>query len=448
MMLKNKPNNIRFTPKVEQSKVLALILFLLWAFGCAHYNSDAMHAKENSHSSSGLTSLTLKGIESTAEGLQITLAGSQPFSYSLSNHDRPLRLSVDIPQAHIGQSVDRIVDQGGVKAIRLSPVSGQQALARLELQLQDGAVYSVAKEQELLLVNVRHSRQITPSLESFQQEAARSREQTPPSPPISSQPSSSKEYRVGSGDVLAISVYDEPDLTRKVLVSASGLISFPFIGSVEVSGLTTAEITKRLENALSPRFLLYPQIFVEVDKFDSKKVFIVGAVDQPGTFTLRGETTLLEILSQIKNLSHSSTMMIFRRAPGLSAHGDSSDSTMRALRVDLDRLLRQGDMSLNMVLQPDDVLYLPKPDAVFVFGKVRKEGPVPVPDGGMSLVEAINQAGGFAEFAAPGRTRVLRMVNGQERVIRVNMNALIRGDLGQDIKLQANDVVIVPETIF
>ena len=85
---------------------------------------------------------------------------------------------------------------------------------------------------------------------------------------------------------------------------------------------------------------------------------------------------------------------------------------------------------------------------MFVFGEVHNTGPVPLPDGGMTLVEAINKAGGFAEYAAPKRTRVLRIVDGQERVIQVDMGAVIAGDLSQDIKLKANDIVIIPESVF
>jgi protein involved in polysaccharide export with SLBB domain len=66
----------------------------------------------------------------------------------------------------------------------------------------------------------------------------------------------------------------------------------------------------------------------------------------------------------------------------------------------------------------------------------------------MRLIEAINKAGGFSDFAAANRTRVLRMVDGSEQVIKVDMAAVIRGDLSQDITLKANDIIIVPESVF
>lgn len=149
----------------------------------------------------------------------------------------------------------------------------------------------------------------------------------PPGKPLVNAPSG-KDYRVGPGDVLAIRVYDEPDLTQQVRVAESGILSFPLIDSVEVKNLTTAEIEKRLEEALSPRFLLNPQVFVSVAQFESKKVFIVGAVDQPTAFTLRGETTLLEVLSHTSNLSHSSFLIVFRRTPVTDSKQDSPRQTM------------------------------------------------------------------------------------------------------------------------
>ncbi|ETW98922.1 MAG: hypothetical protein ETSY2_41950, partial [Candidatus Entotheonella gemina] len=138
---------------------------------------------------------------------------------------------------------------------------------------------------------------------------------------------------------------------------------------------------------------------------------------------------------------------IFRRVSAPDEQG-AKRHDVRAIHVDLNDLLRRGNIANNLILQAQDVVYIPKPDAVFVFGEVAKAGPVPLPEGGMSLVEAINKAGGVSKFASSKRTRVLRMVNGQEKVIQVDMAAVIRGDLGKDITLRSNDIVIVPESVF
>lgn len=159
------------------------------------------------------------------------------------------------------------------------------------------------------------------------------------------------------------------------------------------------------------------------------------------------ETSLLEVLSQTDSLSQSGSLTVFRR---ISTPGEQgvNHNDVQAIHVDLQALLQQGNMSKNLLLQAQDVVYIPKPDAVFVFGEVAKTGPIPLPEGGMSLVETINKAGGFSKFAASKRTRVLRMVEGQETIIYVDMAAIIRGDLGKDIRLRSNDIVIVPEAVF
>ncbi len=385
--------------------------------------------------------IALGQIESTPDGFQVTLSGTQPFSYHLANHDQPLQLTIDVPQARVVQPAGQTVGEGGIQAIRLRQVNEASNLARLEIDLQDRAAYSVSKEQENLVIQVRAP---DPSA------APRARARHMPVP-ASTKPSAAVAtpgaYKVGPGDVLAINVYDEPDLTQQRRVNERGILDFPLIGEVEVTGLTSTQVAERLEDRLFPRYLRNPQVFVDVVEFASKKVFITGAVDKPSTLTLRGETTLLEVLSQTSGLSHSSTLTVFRRTPTQGA-SDAGDQHVNAIHVDLNGLLRQGDISGNLVLQPQDVIYIPKPDAVFVFGEVHRAGPIPLPDGGISLVEVINQAGGFSEYAAAHRIRVLRHVDGRERVIEVDMAAVIRGDLGKDITLRSNDIVIVPASVF
>ena len=103
----------------------------------------------------------------------------------------------------------------------------------------------------------------------------------------------------------------------------------------------------------------------------------------------------------------------------------------------------------NLVLQPHDVIYVPEPDMVFVFGQVNSPGPVPLSEGGMTLVEAISKAGGFTKVAAPSRTKVLRMVDGKEHHIGVNVSSIIkRGNRSKDIELKPDDIVVVPERLF
>ena len=424
---------------------LLLMALCLWVVGCTRPLPELSMPTLPASTSTEPMTVTLSQIDVIDEGLQISLSGTQAISYRLINHHQPFQLTIEVPQARIEQPQVQTLGYGGVKVIRLSQVEGSETLARLEIDLADDAHYSVSKGQKQVTVlvqapNAPVNRQPV-SLQAASSDAVKTRSEALPKTP------QAKEYRVGSGDMLAVTVYDEPDLTLQRRVTERGQIDFPLIGKVHVAGLTAMQVEARLESSLSPGYLLDPQVFVDVVEFASKKIFIVGAVAKPTALSLRGETSLLDVLSQIESLSQSHSLTVFRRTSMPGRQGDDRHD-VQAIHVDLNDLLRRGDMSINLTLQAQDVIYIPRPDAVFVFGEVANAGPVPLPEGGMTLVEAINKAGGFSKFASSRRTRVLRMVDGQEKVIQVDMAAVIRGDLGKDITLRSNDIVIVPESVF
>jgi len=444
-----------------------LLLSTLMLWGCAQ---DAVEVRQVRKPLAPVDPVTISAVNfANKDGvLQVAITGSKPFSYSINNHDTPPSITVDIQQAQFaGLPAQLTVGQGGVKTIQLSKVGGQEGAARLEIQLEEQAAYSVAKEQERLLVRIQPpARMPSPPASPVQpvQQEALPRSEGVPSPAVSAllqqtaPPTlspSSQDYSVGPRDVLAITVYDEPDLSKKLRVSESGAVSFPLIGQVQVQGLTPTQIEEKLASLLSKGYLLNPQVFVEVAEFESQKVFILGAIEKPINFTLRGHTTLLELLSQTGKLGRgerggqSSSLVVFRQVVTKDAQEKPVDKEVKTIRIDLERLLRQGDLSLNLVLQAHDVIYVPEPDSVFVFGQVGKPGPLPLPEGSMTLVEAVSKAGGFTNVAAPSRTRVFRVVDGEERTIYVNVSDIIkRGDRSKDISLKANDIVWVPESLF
>jgi polysaccharide export outer membrane protein len=85
---------------------------------------------------------------------------------------------------------------------------------------------------------------------------------------------------------------------------------------------------------------------------------------------------------------------------------------------------------------------------IFVMGEVENPGPVPILGKYITALEVIAKAGGFTEFAAPNRTTVVRVEDGVEKTIRVDLNKVKKGDKSLDITLKAGDIVIVPETYF
>jgi len=95
-----------------------------------------------------------------------------------------------------------------------------------------------------------------------------------------------------------------------------------------------------------------------------------------------------------------------------------------------------------------ELMQLYKEKEVFVMGEVQKKGPITILGKYISVLEAITKAGGFTEYAAPNRTSVIRIEDGNEKTIQVDLNKVRKGDKSLDIMLKAGDVVVVPEAHF
>ena len=133
----------------------------------------------------------------------------------------------------------------------------------------------------------------------------------------------SPDYVVGPQDVLAITVWDQADLSGKFTVEADGSFSFPLIGRVKVGGLTLRAIEVELAKKLSDGYFKNPQLTVTVDSYRSQRIFIVGEVRVPGTYPLAGSMSLIEALSRAGSTTPAaSTEVIIVHAPkGQAATG-------------------------------------------------------------------------------------------------------------------------------
>ena len=256
--------------------------------------------------------------------------------------------------------------------------------------------------------------------------------------------SSGEDYTIGGKDVLQITVFEEPDLSSKgTRVSIDGYITFPLIGRVRVGGMTTHGVERALTRRLGKDYLVNPQVSVHVLEYASKAVNVLGAVKNSGTLPLKGPSTLLEMLGRAGGVNveaAGSTLTILRPLPGKGG--------VKNITINLNRLLKEGDLSQNIVLRNRDTVFVPQADQIFVFGEVAKPGPYKLRSSDVSVVEAITMAGGPTRLAAANRTRIVRVEGGKERVIRVNVDSIIRGDKSRDIRLRSGDIVVIPQTYF
>jgi polysaccharide export outer membrane protein len=259
-----------------------------------------------------------------------------------------------------------------------------------------------------------------------------------------SQDQFSAEYKIGPKDLLEITVIGFEDLNRRVRVSEEGQISLPYLGEIEVRGLTASEVEKRLVERLKEKYLENPQVTVVIVEHQSQKVYLIGAVSSPGPYDLMGRLTLLKLISQAGGLSADAgnEIMIMRLLP---------DGSKTSLRISVEDLILKGDASLDLPLQAEDIISIPvdKTVPIYVTGEVRNPGNIAIQKSNIpTLLRAIAQAGGFTERASKGKVIIKRIdESGKETNIRVNVDDIIKGKR-KDIQLQENDVVIVPEKKF
>lgn len=252
-------------------------------------------------------------------------------------------------------------------------------------------------------------------------------------------PAAAQDVDLKPGDVVRVSVYGQDDLETTVRISQDGNISFPLIGEVSLQGLSVRAAEQRLEQRLAGgQFVTNPQvtIFVE-ERFSTtgELVTVLGAVNRPGRFEVsslsnEGAESVVGVLAMAGGVSENAADYI------LLAKNDSGGSAN--LRIDLNALIRAGDLSHNHPVAGGDILLVPRMEVVFVYGAVASPGRFRL-EPGMTVRQAISVSGGLTERGTEKGLSVRRRdANGGARTVDVRL----------EDTLIANDVVVVNESLF
>jgi polysaccharide export outer membrane protein len=127
------------------------------------------------------------------------------------------------------------------------------------------------------------------------------------------------DYRVGPQDLIEISVFQVPDLSRTVRVNSGGQISLPLIGGMQAGGLTIQELEAAIGKKLEAKYLQNPQVTAFVKEYTSQRVTVEGSVKKPGIYPLSGRTTLLQAIAMAEGLDQLANLqgvVIFRQIGG------------------------------------------------------------------------------------------------------------------------------------
>jgi polysaccharide export outer membrane protein len=257
-----------------------------------------------------------------------------------------------------------------------------------------------------------------------------------------------KSYTIGPEDLLEIDAYNVDELKKTVRVNSLGEINLPLVGVLAVRGLTTTEAERLITKKLG-KYIEETVVTVFIKEYKSQKITVVGAVKNPGTFTVTGQQTLIDMLMLSGGISNDSgnTCYILRHAENNGQGNDSEkvspEKHAETIIIDIDDLLINGNLALNIPVFSGDVINIPRGGVIFVDGEVKSPGVYPI-RGKIVLTKAIALAHGISPDALQNEVRIFRdNAKGEKDIITADYEA-IRDGKKPDIALLENDVVIVP----
>jgi polysaccharide export outer membrane protein len=223
-------------------------------------------------------------------------------------------------------------------------------------------------------------------------------------------------YVVGPGDVLAVHVFYEPQLSGSFRVENDGQFGYPFLGRVKAGGKTVGAVAALLKERLAEGYLRSPQVTVDVEQFRSQSVFVMGEVRTPGKYVLSGSITLLDALAQAGSPIASAgaeVLILHPKTPVTGAPTLPDQGDAEITRVNL-REIENGRLSRNVTVKDGDTIFVPKAERFFVTGMVRNGGSF-VLERNMTVLQAISTAGGISERGSNRRLKIVRIVNNQRK---------------------------------
>jgi polysaccharide biosynthesis/export protein len=256
-----------------------------------------------------------------------------------------------------------------------------------------------------------------------------------PTPVGPAAPYAHESLLIGPGDLLQITILDESDLSRKVRVRDSGEISLPFIGSVQVGGLNTAQASTVIARKyVEGQFLKHPEVAVFVEEYATQSVSVLGQVAKPGTVSISTGRSLVDVIAMAGGLTDVADRHITIER-GWSAHG--------LVEVFLSNRAEDA-FNANVEVFPGDKILVPKAGIVYVLGDVgRPGGYVMQNNSRLTVLQAMAMAAGANRTAAESRARLIHNTNGKFEERELPLKEIEQGAAPDEL-LEADDVIYIP----
>jgi polysaccharide biosynthesis/export protein len=263
----------------------------------------------------------------------------------------------------------------------------------------------------------------------------------------------SQDYLLGPGDIIEVTIFGIEDLNKRALtLDSEGKITLPFLNTIGLIGLTPRESEVKIAALYEASVIKNPQVSVSVKEYRSQFFNVLGAVSKPGYYQLTRRVFLLDALAMAGGLmtEKADPKVFVHRAGATSptpAETVAGVGSQTKIEIDLEKLLVQGDASLNIPIYAGDVISVPEKISRFyyVLGDVNRGGAFEIKRGeSITLTKALAAAGGFLGTARKGKSVVIRKkADGATEQIPIDAAKVLKGK-EEDIVLADNDVVFIP----
>ncbi|MBK6863052.1 MAG: polysaccharide export protein EpsE [Ideonella sp.] len=240
------------------------------------------------------------------------------------------------------------------------------------------------------------------------------------------------EYRLGSGDVIRINVYQNPDLGLETRITEAGIVSYPLLGSIRLGGLSVTAAERLIADGLrNGNFVKQPQVTIVVVQVRGNQASVLGQVNRPGRYPIEvADMRLSDVLAMAGGASVNGADLVV-------VTGSRNGQPFR-LEVDLPTLFAAGGRDKDILIQNGDAIWVERQPLIYIYGEVQRPGPFRL-ERGMTVMQALATGGGLTLRGTEKGIRVHRRgADGKVQVIQPAM----------DDPVQVGDVVYVKESLF
>ena len=240
------------------------------------------------------------------------------------------------------------------------------------------------------------------------------------------------EYRLGSGDVVRINVYQNPDLTLETRVTEAGIVSYPLLGGIRLGDLTVTAAEKLIADGLrNGNFVKQPQVTIVVLQVRGNQASVLGQVNRPGRYPIEvADMRLSDLLATAGGATNSGSDIVI-------VTGTRAGKPFR-LEVDLPTLFAPGGKEQDILILNGDAVWVDRQPLVYIYGEVQRPGPMRV-ERAMTVMQTLATGGGLTLRGTQKGIRIHRKTSdGKVQVIEPTL----------DDKVVDGDVVYVRESLF